>query len=68
MDERKVEKMCQEEAMFTMQKLLEMNKEIVTDDDISEEDLPTVCMIWKSMKEIKTVLAMNEGANWLKGR
>jgi hypothetical protein len=68
MDERKVEKMCQEEAMFTMQKLLEMNKEIVTDDDISDDDLPTVCMIWKSIKEIKTVLAMDEGANWLKGR
>ncbi len=68
MDERKVEKMCQEEAMFTMQKLLELNKELVTDDAISEDDLPTVCMIWKSIKEIKTVLAMDEGANWLKGR
>lgn len=68
MDERKVEKMCQEEAMFTMQKLLELNKELVTDDALSEDDLPTVCMIWKSIKEIKTVLAMDEGANWLKGR
>lgn len=68
MDERKVEMMCEEESMFTMQKLLELNKETVTDGDLSEDDLATVCMIWKAIKEIKTVQAMGEGANWLKGR
>ena len=68
MDEHKVAKMTQEEAMFTMQKLLEMNKEVVSEEGISDDDLPTVLMIWKAMKEIKTVLALDEGASWLKGR